>query len=32
VLRNVIRMGIDGVFSDHVDVMTDALKAELDPS
>jgi len=32
VLRNVIRMGIDGVFSDHVDVMIDALKAELDPS
>jgi glycerophosphoryl diester phosphodiesterase len=32
VLRNVIRMGIDGVFSDHVDVMTDALKAELDAS
>jgi glycerophosphoryl diester phosphodiesterase len=32
VLRNVIRMGIDGVFSDHVDVMTDAIRAELDPS
>ena len=32
VLRTAIRMGIDGVFSDHVDVMTDALKAELDPS
>ena len=32
VLRNVVRMGIDGVFSDHVDVMTDAIKAELDPS
>ncbi|MGH9272070.1 MAG: glycerophosphodiester phosphodiesterase [Ilumatobacteraceae bacterium] len=28
-LRNVIRMGIDGVFSDHVDVMTDALRSEL---
>ena len=28
-LRNVIRMGIDGVFSDHVDVMTDALRAEV---
>jgi glycerophosphoryl diester phosphodiesterase len=32
VLRTLIRMGIDGVFSDHVDVMTDAIKAELDPS
>ncbi len=32
VLRNIIRMGIDGVFSDHVDVMTDAIRAELDPS
>ena len=32
VLRNIIRMGIDGVFSDHVDVMTDAFRAELDPS
>ena len=32
VLRNIVRMGIDGVFSDHVDVMTDAIKAELDPS
>lgn len=31
VLRNVIRMGIDGVFSDHVDVMTDALKSEVEP-
>ena len=29
-IRNVLRMGIDGVFSDHVDVMTDALRAELD--
>ena len=29
VLRNVIRMGIDGVFSDHVDVMADALTAEV---
>ncbi len=27
-LRDVIRMGIDGVFSDHVDVMADALRAE----
>ena len=32
VLRNVIRMGIDGVFSDHVDVMADAIRAEVDPS
>ena len=32
VLRNIVRMGIDGVFSDHVDVMTDAIKAELGPS
>ena len=31
-VRNLVRMGIDGVFSDHVDVMTDAIKAELDPS
>ncbi len=29
VLRNAIRMGIDGVFSDHVDVMADALTAEV---
>jgi glycerophosphoryl diester phosphodiesterase len=28
VLRPVLRMGIDGVFSDHVDVMVDALAAE----
>lgn len=28
-LRNLIRMGIDGVFSDHVDVMTESLRAEL---
>ena len=28
-LRNIVRMGIDGVFSDHVDVMVDALRAEL---
>ncbi len=27
-LRPVIRMGIDGVFSDHVDVMVDAIAAE----
>ena len=29
VIRNVLRMGIDGVFSDHVDVMVDAFRAEL---
>jgi glycerophosphoryl diester phosphodiesterase len=28
VLRSAIRMGIDGVFSDHVDLMVDALAAE----
>lgn len=28
-LRTMIRMGIDGVFSDHVDVMVDAFAAEL---
>ncbi len=28
-LRTTIRMGIDGVFSDHVDVMVDAFAAEL---
>lgn len=28
-LRNLVRMGIDGVFSDHVDVMTDAIRAEV---
>jgi len=27
-LRPIIRMGIDGVFSDHVDVMVDAIAAE----
>jgi glycerophosphoryl diester phosphodiesterase len=27
-LRNVLRMGIDGVFSDHVDRMVDAFRAE----
>lgn len=27
-LRPVIRMGLDGVFSDHVDVMQDAITAE----
>ncbi len=27
-LRPLIRMGIDGVFSDHVDVMVDAIAAE----
>ena len=31
VLRPAIRMGIDGVFSDHVDVMVDALAAEYVP-
>jgi len=25
ILRNLLRMGIDGVFSDHVDRMVDAL-------
>ena len=29
ILRPALRMGIDGVFSDHVDVMVDAYKAEL---
>ncbi len=29
VIRNVLRMGIDGVHSDHVDVMVDAFQAEL---
>ena len=28
VLRAVLRMGIDGVFSDHVDMMVDAIAAE----
>lgn len=28
-LRPCLRMGIDGVFSDHVDVMVDAFRAEL---
>jgi glycerophosphoryl diester phosphodiesterase len=27
-LRGVLRMGIDGVFSDHVDRMVDAFRAE----
>jgi glycerophosphoryl diester phosphodiesterase len=27
-LRSVLRMGIDGVFSDHVDRMVDAFRAE----
>jgi glycerophosphoryl diester phosphodiesterase len=31
VLRPAIRMGLDGVFSDHVDVMVDALAAEYVP-
>jgi glycerophosphoryl diester phosphodiesterase len=29
ILRPALRMGLDGVFSDHVDVMVDAYKAEL---
>ena len=29
VMRPALRMGIDGVFSDHVDVMVDAFTAEL---
>jgi glycerophosphoryl diester phosphodiesterase len=29
VMRPVLRMGIDGIFSDHVDVMVDAFNAEL---
>lgn len=29
VIRPVLRMGIDGIFSDHVDVMVDAFRAEL---
>jgi glycerophosphoryl diester phosphodiesterase len=29
ILRNALRMGLDGVFSDHVDVMVDAYRAEL---
>lgn len=28
-LRPALRMGLDGVYSDHVDVMVDAFKAEL---
>ncbi|MET0326058.1 MAG: glycerophosphodiester phosphodiesterase [Ilumatobacteraceae bacterium] len=28
-LRPALRMGLDGVFSDHVDVMVDAFRAEL---
>ena len=32
VLRPAIRMGLDGVFSDHVDVMVDALAAEYVPA
>ena len=31
VIRPAIRMGLDGVFSDHVDVMVDALAAEYVP-
>lgn len=30
-LRPIVRMGIDGVFSDHVDRMVDAIAAELGP-
>jgi glycerophosphoryl diester phosphodiesterase len=30
VLRPALRMGLDGVYSDHVDVMVDAFLAELD--
>jgi glycerophosphoryl diester phosphodiesterase len=29
VMRPILRMGIDGIFSDHVDVMVDAFNAEL---
>jgi hypothetical protein len=29
ILRPALRMGLDGVFSDHVGVMVDAYKAEL---
>ncbi len=28
-LRDGLRMGLDGVYSDHVDVMVDAMKAEI---
>ena len=28
-LRDGLRMGLDGVYSDHVDVMVDAVKAEI---
>jgi len=28
-LRSSLRMGVDAVYSDHVDVMTDAVKAEI---
>lgn len=31
VLRPALRMGLDGVYSDHVDVMVDAYRAELGP-
>ena len=27
-IRPVVRMGIDGIFSDHVDVMVEAIDAE----
>ena len=28
-LRDGLRMGLDAVYSDHVDVMIDAMKAEI---
>ena len=28
-LRSALRMGLDAVYSDHVDVMTDAVRAEI---
>jgi glycerophosphoryl diester phosphodiesterase len=28
-LREALRMGLDAVYSDHVDVMADAFKAEI---
>jgi len=31
VLRPAIRMGLDGVYSDHVDLMVDAMRAEYVP-
>ena len=29
VMRPALRMGLDGIYSDHVDVMVDAMTAEL---